>query len=235
MSALFPFVTLKSLNEGYAYYGKVKKLLNEEYYNSLNNIQLSNIEKIAKYINGINLKNKIFESLKWLLYLNPIPDLEIYFLCANSDNKKEFSVLYGRESRKIPTKEIYAFTLMYILTLSKLGNNELEFENFKLNGKLISVKSLTNSSFKETINRYFDSLKLFNISLFKKKLSNYSQFIVKEDSIFYKVFNDFFIKFRISDNNDILVNEDALKKHSENLIITFTGLVINALKREIIK
>ncbi len=235
MSALFPFVTLKSLNDGYSYYGKVKKLLNEEYYNSLKKIKLSDIEKVAKYINGINLKNKIFESLEWLLHINPIPDLEIYFLCATSGNKNEFSVLYGRDSRKVPTKEIYAFTLLYILTLSRIGNDELEFENFELNGKLLSIKSLYNSSFNETIDKYFESLKLLNISLLKKRLSKYSHFVVKEDSVFYKVFNDFFIKFRINDNNDILINEDAFKKHSSNLIITFVGLVINALKRELIK
>jgi len=235
MSSLFPFITLKSLNNGYTYHGKVKKFLQEDYNEQLKRIDDSKINIIADYLNGVNIQNKLFDALNWSLYINPIPDLEIYLLCAREDEKNEFSVVYGRNAKNIPTDDVYAFTLMYIITLAKIGDKTINFDKQNFTKKFASIKPLLKSKYKAIIENYLNSVKLFNVPFLEKKFSKSTYFLVKNNTIFYRVFKDFIIKFNISDNIDISVTTDAIKTHGAKLVITFIGLIINALKREMVK
>ncbi len=235
MSQLFPFVTLKSLNNGYTFYSKIKKILKQDYYKELIKINNYDINKIADYFNGINLKSKFFESLNWILYLNPVPNLNIYFLSAGENSSNKFSVIYGRESKNVPTEEVYGFTLMYIITLSKIGNGSINLKKINTSDKLISLKTISNDTFKTTIERFFNDLKLLDVPFLKEKLSKISMFSYKNNIIHYNVFKDFFIKIKLDGNKNIFINKEALNIHGRKIIITFTGLIINALKRELIK
>ena len=186
-------------------------------------------------MNGINLKSKLFESLTWSLYLNPIPDLEIYFLCAREDVKNEFSVVFGRESKNIPTEDVYAFTYMYILTLSKIGENLKQFIKPISPKKFASIKPLIKTKFKPTVETFYKNIALLKVPFIEKKLKKHPQFIIKSNILLYKVYNDFFIKFNLGKELDISVSIDAVKKHGAKFVITFIGLIINSLKRELIK
>ncbi len=238
MKGVFPFITLKAFPGGYSSHGKIKKLLKEDYYDSLKLLKDEDIEEIAFYLNGIKPEIKLFETLSWSLYINPIPDLEIYFLCERGEEKDDFSVVYSRKSINIPTEDVYAFTMMYIITLSKIAKGELIYKRNDIPKTFTSLKKYLKGRYKDIVSNFLKILTITDKNFLNKKISKFSHVIYRKEKdknliILYRVFDDFLIKFKFGEEKDIAVPEEALKNHGEKIVFTLVGLILNAIKREI--
>ncbi len=236
MIGAFPFITLKSFPSGYTPYGKIKKLLREDYYNSLIKINDSQIEDIALYMNGVKLKEKLFETLSWGLFFNPIPELEIYFLCERDENRHNFSVVYSRNSIVVPTEDVYAFTFMYILILSKIAEGELSTNLSEIPKKFVSLNNFIKGKYQQNIKNFYKNLSFIE----PKVLNRFPNVFYKKEKdgvviFLYKILDDLFIKFKIGKEKDIAVTEKSLNLHGKEIVFTFIGLILNAFRRERLK
>jgi len=217
----FPFITLKSFPNGYSSYSKIKKLITIDNYNSLIKINDDEIYSIAKYLNGKVIENKIFESLKWILYLNPIPDLEIFFLCERNIDKDNFSVIYSRDSLVVPTEDVFGFTLIYIGLLSNIGEGKINIDD-KMK-EFISIKQLNMSDeSRKILNNFLNDLKSIQIERVKK----HSNLKMSKGFLIYKLLNDFYLRFN---NQDIQIPDHSIEKFGEKVVVSIIGLILKSV------
>ncbi len=237
MGNIFPFVQLKSFENGWRYSGKLKEFIKQRYYSSLVKIDDSKIKDISVFLKGTVLSSRIFKNFAWVLFLTPVPKLQIYVLCErNSKTGDNFTLFFGKESCLIPTEDIYGFAVIYLTLLALIGNddgiiyNSVDLNEFvKLNTKRKEFRGLIERKCKsakfniKNIVNYLDSFQMIKDYKFSR---DNVEFVVEP-------LGNIKIKFLYNrEKNEIFISKESVKIYPANLILGFAGLICNALIRE---
>ena len=239
-NSIFPFVNLKSFPNGWKWHGKLKEFLKIKYYDNLKSIDDSKIYELASFLNGSLLDFKIFDSFNWAIYFNPVKYLEIYFLCERGQKKGDnFTILFGKKSSNIPVQDIYGFALLYLILLSFIGKDISYINKIGKNDNFLSIEKVIKN--KESYNNLiYNKLKQPDLN-FKKLIKDidnipllFDYSISKEKIVLiFKILENLDLKFVFSkQGNNIYISENSIKTIPKNIILSFTGLYINALSRE---
>ncbi len=240
MNNIFPFVNLKSFPNGWKWHGKLREFIKIKYYESLKKIDDNKIGNIAAFLNGSVLNFKLFEIFNWVLYFNPVPSLEIYFICERNEKKGDsFNIFFGKNSNDIPIEEIYGFALIYLVVLSLAGKKNNFLSNILKNEEFISLSNtdLNKNQLKSLIYNKCSAIDFNNKKIIDKieKYPIITDYTIKNKNIEFivKPFQNMYFKFNFSENGvDIFVTKESFKFYPENLVVSMAGLLCSSIKRE---
>jgi hypothetical protein len=237
MNNIFPFVQLKSFQNGWRYSGKLKEFIKHKYYGSLVKINDSSIYDISEYLHGTVLTSKIFKNFAWVLYLNPVPNIQIYIFCErNSKSGDNFSIFFGKECEEIPVEDIYGFALIYITLLALIGADETLIRKSAFSDKFVFFDT-DKKEYAGLIRKQCLASELSTDKILRKikKFNSITDYNLSKNKVELVVHPLKSIKFKFIYNNDkreIFILKDSLDFFSSKLIISFTGLICNAIRRE---
>ena len=231
MNNIFPFIKLQSYKNGWRYSGKLKEFIRIKHYEHLKQIEDKDIEKISKFLNGSILNYRIFKNFAWVLYLNPVPMLEIYIFCErNSKTGDKFNIFFGKDGMAIPTEDVYGFALVYISLLSLIGKNS------SIMVKHIELSNLVELEISRVLFSKLEEFSGKNILSLSEKIKIIEKVNILKDRFEFTVrfLNNLPITYRIKrDDLKIFVSKDSLTIYPKSLIISIATLLLNAFKREI--
>ncbi len=240
MSNIFPFVQLKFFENGWRYSGKLKEFLKHKYHSSLAKINDSEIKKISTFLKGNVLESRIFKNFAWVLFLHPVPNLEIYIFCERSSKAGDnFTIFFGKGSSIIPVEEIYGFALIYISMLALIGKNSISTDKILLSDKFIKFpekhKGHSLLMKRQSVFTKPDMDKLIkNIGMFPI-ITDYN-FSKDTIELIVKPVDNMVIKYIYNaDSKKILISETCIKIYPENLIVSFASLICKSIAREFSK
>jgi len=241
MSNIFPFITLKSIPNGWKWNGKLKEFIKLKTFPSLKKINDNKIEEIAYFLNGAVLNSKLFRSLSWVLYFNPIPSLGIYLFCERNQKKgDDFRIMFSKDAVNVPAQEVYGFSLIYLTLLASIGSGKINFLDLNCSDSFINFEDIVKDSqtYKNLIYKKYSKMNLdfpkLTANINKYPLIN--DFIIGKDKaeIIVQPIKNILLKFNIQSNKEIklYINKDAISKYPKNVIISFAGLLFSSFERE---
>ncbi|GEM_PF-5237609 len=237
-----PFVNLNSFPNGWKWNGKLKQHIKIKHYNNLKNLDDAQIDQISNFLNGQIMNSKIFSFFNWVIYFNPIPSLEIYFICERNIKKGDnFAMFFSKESGVHPIEELYGFAMIYLTCLSIIGYNKDFHTNILQNDDFIEIENITSDKkYKNLIlNKCYKNQ--MNIREILKNIEHFNiiqDYTVKKDQITIDIHPIKNIKFRYIESESskkLMVTKDTLNFYSKKLLISLAVLIFNALNREYLK
>ncbi|MEM2934582.1 MAG: hypothetical protein QXL78_06615 [Methanocellales archaeon] len=229
------FITLKQFQGGFGWHNRLASEVKRKYRTKIESIDANLAREIAVKMNGEFIGERIYPTVRWTIFLNPIRKLRIVFLFdENEEFGKNLYFFFGREARdEIPTEEAAVFTQCYLSVLFRFKEYLLS-KSESTSARLVSVYELEKQR-GEAFAKYFIGEREFLMKYIKSEIAEKAAREVNAEfsgnanenwRIKVSPLFDLRIVYALKNSGDVdvLVDEAAASKYLTGIFMGFAWL-----------